>query len=221
MPSGWGWIGFLALACIGALASPLGAVPPIETAKRSAATAVDVERVLGAWPEKPRQAARALIAKYGPPEEVTASKLVWRNVGPWKKTMVSRDETPHNFPKPHTDFVEQVVDYRVPPDRFDDLANFDGSVTADRTRGELSARCDKEEMNVVALNLANDVVNGRRSVEDARRYLTRVAVEAGQGKPDPYTRGLQFQPMPNTQTRDPDRSTTRDLAGLPAPWGVR
>jgi hypothetical protein len=28
-----------------------------------------------------------------------------------------RDEVPHNFPKPHTDVLEQFIDYRVPVDK--------------------------------------------------------------------------------------------------------
>src|SRR3546814_4003934 len=39
----------------------------------------------------------------------------------------------HDFPAPHTDSVESVIDYRVPPDKFTALAEFDGSVIAERT----------------------------------------------------------------------------------------
>ncbi|MGH8284417.1 MAG: hypothetical protein ACRETT_01460 [Steroidobacteraceae bacterium] len=36
---------------------------------------------------------------------------------------------------PHKDVLEQVIDYKVPPDKFDDLARYDGSVIAERTKG--------------------------------------------------------------------------------------
>lgn len=39
----------------------------------------------------------------------------------------------------------------------------------ERTRGELAARCDKEEMNYLALNLANDIATGKVDVDEARR----------------------------------------------------
>ena len=55
--------------------------------------------------------------------------------------MLSRDEVPHAFPAPHTDFLEQFIDYRVPVEMFSKLAEYDGSVIAERTKGELSARC--------------------------------------------------------------------------------
>ena len=55
------------------------------------------------------------ISKYGAPNEATASRLIWYNTGPWKRTIVYRDEVPHNFPKPHTDVLEQFIDYHVTP----------------------------------------------------------------------------------------------------------
>ncbi len=44
-----------------------------------------------------------IVDKYGEPDEVTSSHLVWHNNGPWKKTIVYRDEIEHRFPKPHTE----------------------------------------------------------------------------------------------------------------------
>ncbi len=51
----------------------------------------------------------------------------------------------------HTDLLEQFIDYKVPLDKYDDLAKFDGSVGVNRTKGELSARCDAEAHNLLAL----------------------------------------------------------------------
>ncbi len=50
---------------------------------------------------------------------------------------------PHDFPMPHPDLLEQFVDYQVPPDKFDELAQYDGSVIVERTKGEISARCTR------------------------------------------------------------------------------
>jgi hypothetical protein len=60
-----------------------------------------------------------------------------------------------------------VLDYRVPTDAFTPLAEFDGSVIAERTAGEVSARCHDEGANNLALNLMHDIVSAARSVEDA------------------------------------------------------
>ncbi|MGI8616092.1 MAG: hypothetical protein ACR2L4_04825 [Actinomycetota bacterium] len=76
----------------------------------------------------------------------------------------------------------------------------------ERTKGELSARCDKEEMNFLALNLADEVVRGATSVDDARRTYTEQAMAAMMGKPAPYTEGLRFD-VPRGGTGDPDEIT--------------
>jgi hypothetical protein len=165
-----------------------------------------VDNILASWPSHPRDAANKLIAKYGLPNEVTPSTLTWLNNGSWKRTIVFRDEIPHNFPKPHTDFVQQFIDYRVPPEKFDELAAYDGSVIAERTKGEVSARCDKEEMNLLALNLANDIVNGTRNVEQARQFYADSAVAAMKGEKPLYTTALQFS-RPVILTADLDVST--------------
>ena len=86
-----------------------------------------IDEVVRDWPEKPRQTAERTMQKYGAPNEASESMLVWYENGPWQKTIVYRDEVPHKFPKPHTDLLEQFIDYRVPPEKFDDLARFDGS----------------------------------------------------------------------------------------------
>jgi hypothetical protein len=39
-----------------------------------------------------------------------------------------------------------------------ELVAFDGSVTDKRTQGLLSARCNNEEANFLALNLSHDII---------------------------------------------------------------
>jgi hypothetical protein len=40
----------------------------------------------------------------------------------------------HHWPAPHTDFLTQYIDYRVPPELTHLIAMFDGSILVDRTR---------------------------------------------------------------------------------------
>ncbi|MBW3571302.1 MAG: hypothetical protein KY467_09360 [Gemmatimonadetes bacterium] len=159
--------------------------------------------VIAGWPQTSREVAQTIIQKYGAPSEATASMLVWHNNGPWKRTIVYRDTVPHHFPMPHPDLLEQVVDYRAPLDRYDDLAMYDGSVIVERTKGEISARCDKEGANFLALNLANEIATGRRTVEDARRMYGEQVTMMKNGQMTPYTSGLMFTPPPSGN--DPDR----------------
>ncbi len=165
---------------------------------------MSADGVLASWPAKSQEVARKVIAKYGQPNEVTASMMIWHNNGPWKRTVLYREEVPHNFPMPHTDLLEQFIDYRVPVAKFSDLAAYDGSVIAERTKGVMSARCDKEEMNFLALNLANDIVTGKRSVADARKFYAETAMAFMKGQMSPYTQSLQFQ-MPKGNVGDPDQ----------------
>src|SRR5690606_10288109 len=107
------------------------------------------------------------------------------------------------FPTPHIHSVECVIDYRVPVEKFDELARFDGSVIVERTVGEVSARCHDEEANFLALNLMHDIVTGAKSVEEARYYYAKEFLDYRRKKPTPYMEGLKFH-VGDTDTRDPD-----------------
>ena len=94
--------------------------------------------------------------------------------GAWKRIIASRAFYQHNFPVPHFDSVESVIDYRVPVDKFTEIATFDGSVILEeRTTGEVSARCHDEQANMLALNLMHDIVTGAKTAQDARAYYAK------------------------------------------------
>lgn len=163
----------------------------------------DVEKIIAEWPDVPRKVAQTIVGKYGQPNEATPSRLIWFNNGPWKRTILYRDEVPHNFPKPHTDVLEQFIDYRMPVGKFDDVAAYDGSVIMERTKGEVSARCDKEEMNFLALNLMNDIATGVRDTEAAREEYAKQATAFMLEREAPYTTGFKFD-LEQTGTADAD-----------------
>jgi len=145
-----------------------------------------------------------MMSKYGEPSIVGDRMLVWFNTGPMVKTALMRDAVPHNFPMPHVDYLTQTVMHCVPADKLDDLNEYDGSVWVHRTRGELSAQCDVEAMNFLALNLAHDVIMGTRTAVDARDFYSKTAMAFKQGdQSSPYVTGLTFQPEPDAA--DPDR----------------
>lgn len=154
----------------------------------------DVGKIIADWPERPQLGACSMISKYGPPQCATAEELTWLDQGPYKKIVVTRDEHHHDFPKPHMDFMEHVVNYCVPPERAAALAEYDGSCTFDRTRGELKARCDLEGHNILTLNLANDIVTGKMTAQQARTAFGEIVGEDIQGRYPSYTTELQFTP---------------------------
>jgi hypothetical protein len=158
--------------------------------------------IISAWPEESREAAQLVLDKYGEPHEATESYLLWHGVGPWKRIVASKTFWEHQFPAPHFDSVESVLDYRVPTGAFTPLAEFDGSVIAERTAGEVSARCHDEEANNLALNLAHDIVTGEKSVEEARGYYAKEFLDYRKGLPTPYMEKLRFEPTTGTADED-------------------
>lgn len=155
------------------------------------------------WPEASQKAAREMGHKYGAPHEMTDSQLVWFDTGPWKRIILSREGTPHDWPSPHVDVLEQVIDFRVDPKRADEITRFDGSVIVERTKGELSARCGGEAANFLAINLARDIAAGKRSVEDARSFYEQAMASAAAGqKPEQMQRLMFAEAEGATEDRD-------------------
>lgn len=162
--------------------------------------------MIQAWPMESRQAAEAIIAKYGMPKEFTSSMLIWEKTGPWKKTVVMKDAIDHQFPVAHKDVLKQVIDYKVPADKMDELAQFDGSILVDRTKGEIAVRCDTEQNNFVAMNLADEIIRGKKTVAQARSTLTKAAQGQLAGSDGMFKEGLKFQ-VATSPTADPDKAS--------------
>lgn len=189
----------LSTACAALTATVLAgcAGTTMHTATADAALAPSASAMISTWPEVSRGVAQTMMEKYGAPAEVTPTRLVWFDNGPWKRTIVNRETVQHDFPMPHKDLLEQVVDYRAPVDRYDDIAMYDGSVILERTKGEMSARCDKEGANFLALNLAHEIATGQRTVEAARSFYGEQIRMMKSGQMTPYTSGLMFTPPPS------------------------
>jgi hypothetical protein len=149
-------------------------------------TRVNVHVVV--WPEESLVLAHLMLGRYGVPEEVHSDRLVWLARWPWKRIVVSTG--PAGTP------LEQVVDYRVPPEKLEDVESFSSHLRVDAARGELSSLSDREDYNRLALNLADDVVCGRMTPAQARRFFARTVRLAVTGKSSPYTKRLFFAPLP-------------------------
>lgn len=183
------------------------------TATPSTAT---VDRIVDDWPttsagqlQQPGETAEKMREKYGEPDEATPSRLVWYDNGPWTRTEVYREGTEHRFPVPHLDHLYQYIDYQVPPEKHDVLARFDGSVHAHRTEGELVATCYREAANVLALNLAHDVVTEQKTVDEAREAYAEINAELMAGGEPEYVHDFRF-PLPAGDQGDPDVTIVTD-----------
>lgn len=162
------------------------------------------QQVIEDWPETSKKVAGKTIKQYGEPDGVTDHMLIWNNNDPWIRTIVHKEEIDHNFPIPHKDVLEQFINFEVPADKFSDLAEYDGSVVAFRTNGELSARCDKEGANFLALNLAKDIIEGKRTVDEARAFYAQTIQKVKQGEQPEYVQGLQFEAQTAKAAAYPD-----------------
>lgn len=168
------------------------------------ANRLSAAQAIASWKATPKEVAQTMIGKYGQPHEVTANRLIWHNNGPWKFTELVNEEIPHDFPMPHKDMLVQMINYPIDAGKADELLEYDGSLILERTKGEIGARCDKEEANFLAVNLAHDVANGKRSVDDARAfYAASIDEMMKTGRKNDYLQGLRFSvPSGNQGYRD-------------------
>ncbi len=173
--------------------------------ERDTSTGITEEQALAQlenWPEAPKSLGRTIIGHYGPPHEMTPTKMFWYRVEQWAQMELTADEVVHNFPTPHTDFFAQFVEYPVDPAKVAEVAAFDGSVIINRTAGQIGSRCDTEGANTLTLNVLVDLLGGRKSLAEARTFLAENLAAFGMGRDAPYAEKLQFTPVPSSP--DPD-----------------
>ncbi|MBI2386394.1 MAG: hypothetical protein HYV14_10320 [Elusimicrobia bacterium] len=182
------------------LLSAAGCVPAAKTTAGGPALDAESRRALAedvsaGWSEKSRLAARLLIARYGAPDVVGTSRLVWHGNGPWKRTIV------RDLPRPYAGHageelgvLEQTVAYNLSPEQASSLAGFSPLLTADAAAMEMTCRADREEINFLRLNLANDILLRVITPPDARAAYARILELEGAGKTTPYLLELRFGP---------------------------
>ncbi|HEY1283111.1 MAG TPA: hypothetical protein VGE96_01405 [Steroidobacteraceae bacterium] len=177
--------------------TPIAAQPP------SAEAQAWVQKHLAGWPQKTQRLGAQLVTKYGPPAEATERQVTWYGNGPWKRTTLYKEEITHNFANPHKDVLEQTVSYRVPPDKVAAIAQFNGSIVVNRTRGEISSSSDSEDTNFLALNVADDIVRGSRDVEQAMSYYAQLIRAKMIKEPERDLQALHFTPPKSSEAADP------------------
>lgn len=156
------------------------------------AAADDALDVIASWPIVSRLTAGFLIEKYGPPNEVSPADLTWVDNAPWKRTTVRKEGLLRSAPRR---IVHQSIGFAVPQGKVSELDAMGMGLKADRGRKELTVSGESEEANFLALNLANDVINGRINVQDAKDAFARTLALSAAGKSSPYTEGLEFEPL--------------------------
>jgi hypothetical protein len=157
-----------------------------EVPKKAAGVVVDH------WHEPSVAAARQLMNLYGVPDDVTPNKLVWRAKGPWRRIVVWNRPMVYRSPRDF-DLVVQTVKYPVTREQAADLVAFSNALVVDVGNDEISSRGTREEVNFLNLNLADDVLRGRKTVGEAQVAYRRILDLTAAGKSSPYTSELRFQ----------------------------
>ena len=149
------------------------------------------ERIKG-WPTETREAAEAIISRYGWPHKATRGYLHWDLNAPWRWTTVFANGSVHEFPGRHIDVVKQAVGFRVPEDKIGLISKFSRSLRYDSAAEELVAFCGNEKMNLVWLNLAHDIIRGAKTVEEAQEAAGKMLHCISIGWPDNYAAEFLF-----------------------------
>lgn len=181
----------------------------------AAGPAAAADPVAADWPEPARRAAEAIAEKYGPPQERTATLLIWHRNGPWIRTVVHKVGAEHDFPAKHSDVLEQSLPYKVPLNLYSAVATFNGSVIPDRTRGTLTAFGASEAETVLSLNLARAVVRGELTPEQAREKQVAAARELREGKTPDLAAKLTVEQQQEGDVSDPDTAMILPAARTP------
>lgn len=183
------------------LPAPTQKVPQEATTPASHAWAA---KNLPGWPVDRQVLAAHLVTLYGDPQEMTPESLTWYDNGPWKRTVLYKTGDTHRFPLPHLDVLWQTINYKVPLAKVQALLSYDGSILIDRTRGELTVHCDSEADNILTFNIANTIVTGENTVEQAMAYHAQVIEGMRIHEPEEYPQKLLFKtPRSNATTADP------------------
>ncbi len=171
-----------------------------------------VDAVIEAWPPAPGKVAQEIVERYGLPNEATPTLLIWHDSGPWKRTIITSDETAHNFPTPHTDYISQTINYDVPVEKLAELAEFDGSLIVYRTAGQVTFSCDSEAANLIGANLMHDIVTGKLSVDQARKEYAEQTAAWTMNRAAPYTEGIHFRQPAEGETGHLDEAIMKGSA---------
>lgn len=147
--------------------------------------------VVNRWQEPSAVAGRQLLDEYGTPDDVSPRRLTWNHRGAWKRTEVWNRKPVYLSPIDLA-VMKQTVDYQLTSQQAGELLAFSDGLEIDLTRGELSSRSSREDINYLTLNLADEIIRGDKTVAQAQNEFMRQLRLAASGKVSPYMTGLLF-----------------------------
>lgn len=174
----------LSLPCAGARAQ-MHEEPGLDDVALSGTTP---ESIILQWPTYSYRLARFMISKYGQPAQSSDARLVWVNAGPWKRSVVYRG------PVDGGARLEQEIDFDVAEDERGELLLFAREAGLSLESGRLVAASNAESDNFLAVNLADEIVRGKRTAKEASDFRRQLLRLQDSGKSSPYLERLLFGP---------------------------
>lgn len=113
----------------------------------------------------PKERYPDVVAEFGEPS-YTINKpggvAIWKNPQFFTKVMLKDESIEHKKPKPHCDFLYSSVNVHIPDSVLMDVLMLSESVTYDRLKKQLTARCHHKGPNVSTLLLAMKIAKNPR-----------------------------------------------------------
>jgi len=132
-----------------------------------------------------------MIEEYGAPDRIENKRVVWENKGPWKRIAVW-DMMDNSESMSGTNNIEETVAYLVPQGKRNAVYDLHERVTVSSDGSELAVRSSSEERNFLALNLADEIIRGVRTPDEAKNFYALTLRLADAGKTSVYMKGLRF-----------------------------
>jgi len=154
------------------------------------------EAAIWHWSNVSNLLAKNLMAEYGPPVRIESSRLLWNEKGPWRRLSVW-DVVPYYDVSVGPDNLEETLAYPVPSEKHKALAAFSDKLLVSKDGTELSARATSEAIAFLTLNLADEIIQGRRDPEGARSFYEVTVQLSLAGKSSAYMQGLLFHAGPS------------------------
>ena len=110
----------------------------------------------------PKERYQDVVNEFGKPDIIVNQKdgvALWYNRDYFSKIMLKDESIEHKNPKPHCDFLYSTINVYIPKEHVWTILDLSESVTYDRLKSELTARCHFMGANIATLNLAMKMVN--------------------------------------------------------------
>jgi hypothetical protein len=168
-----------------------------------------VEKWTKEWADGPKKSVEELMKKHGPPTDGSSNMLIWQDKAPWKEIRVKNEEVKHDFPEEHKESCIFVIEQKVPPEKVGEIAKLNGSMMVDTTKGQTELRAENEQMAMLELNAANELIQGK-DIEEVKSSLKEDAQKAKKGKQVEKAQKLMLKKQQHKQEEQPDTKQLKE-----------